>query len=529
MPVYRAAGGALEALERAAPRSPTRAVGRRPRLASRSSVAGALRRRDEPREALSLARARRLAARRRSADELAARCGSATSPIVGARRIGPRSISTCARSLPKRTRVVGGARARSTRGLARSVTKIVRACRRRRIPATRSRSLVSRRRRDADARGRAAARTNPDRRRDPPRRRRTVPSVCSTRRDAQSADPTNAPARPLPTPAEALRLPGVSGSRRSSPGRARARAASLRSVARSDRAPRRPRSGRPSRARARGRARRARPSARRAPAPPRASRPGRRAGGGRAASGDRRRCRSTMIAVLREDDRALETVAQLADVARPVVGAQPLARRGVELERLLLELSRKRGEKPVDERIDVLAPLAQRRDADREDAHAVEEVLAEEALGDEPVEGPVRGGDDPHVDLDRRRPADAVEGALLQHAQELGLRRRRELADLVQEDRAAVGELELPEPARRGAREGALLVAEELALEQRVRNRRAVDRDERPRRAATRARGSRGRRAPCRCRSPLREAPSRRSPRRARSPPARPAARRTRR
>ena len=76
------------------------------------------------------------------------------------------------------------------------------------------------------------------------------------------------------------------------------------------------------------------------------------------------------------------------------------------------------------------------------------------------------------------RAADAVERPLLQDAQELALRRRRELADLVEEDRAAVGQLELAQPARGRAREGAPLVAEELALEQRLGNRGAVDRDE---------------------------------------------------
>ena len=82
--------------------------------------------------------------------------------------------------------------------------------------------------------------------------------------------------------------------------------------------------------------------------------------------------------------------------------------------------------------------------------------------------------------------ADALELALLQHAQELRLQLERELADLVEEERAAVGELEAPVRRCSRAGEGALLVAEELALDERRRERRAVDRDERP--AAARAR-----------------------------------------
>ena len=131
-------------------------------------------------------------------------------------------------------------------------------------------------------------------------------------------------------------------------------------------------------------------------------------------------------AVVGEDDGALEAVAQLADVPRPVVRAQALAGGAGEPRRLLTELLRQMGEIPVDERVDVLRPLAERGNADREDADAVEEVFAEEALGDELVEGPVRRRDDPDVDLDRDRAADPVERALLEHAQELGLRGRRQ-------------------------------------------------------------------------------------------------------
>src|SRR5439155_15430376 len=53
------------------------------------------------------------------------------------------------------------------------------------------------------------------------------------------------------------------------------------------------------------------------------------------------------------------------------------------------------------------------------------------------------------------------------------------LADLVEEERALVGELELPELLGVGVGERALLVPEELALEERLRDGGAVERDER--------------------------------------------------
>ncbi len=76
---------------------------------------------------------------------------------------------------------------------------------------------------------------------------------------------------------------------------------------------------------------------------------------------------------------------------------------------------------------------------------------------------PVGGGDDAHVHPLQILAADAAELTLLQHAQQLGLRGERHLPDLVEEDGAAVGQLEEPLPERGGAGEGALLVPEELA------------------------------------------------------------------
>src|SRR3989442_14467402 len=74
--------------------------------------------------------------------------------------------------------------------------------------------------------------------------------------------------------------------------------------------------------------------------------------------------------------------------------------------------------------------------------------------------------------------ADARELALLEDAQELRLERERHVGDLVQEQRAACGGLELADAPLDRTREGAALVAEELTLEELVRDGRAVDRHE---------------------------------------------------
>ena len=64
--------------------------------------------------------------------------------------------------------------------------------------------------------------------------------------------------------------------------------------------------------------------------------------------------------------------------------------------------------------------------------------------------------------------ADAGEAPLLQHAQQRRLQRQRHRGDLVEEQRAAVGLLEAALAAPVGAGEGAALVAEQLALQQRA-------------------------------------------------------------
>ena len=75
-------------------------------------------------------------------------------------------------------------------------------------------------------------------------------------------------------------------------------------------------------------------------------------------------------------------------------------------------------------------------------------------------------------------PADPPDRPLLEDAEELDLGPGRHLAHLVQEDRPAVGRLEHPPLVDDRARERALDVAEELALEQVLGKGGAVDRDE---------------------------------------------------
>ena len=126
---------------------------------------------------------------------------------------------------------------------------------------------------------------------------------------------------------------------------------------------------------------------------------------------------------------------------------------------------------------DVLGPIAQRRHFDRKDVETVVQVLPERVLGDALFQVAVCRRNDPDVDAHGLRAAEPLNLPLLEHAQQLDLRVGRQVADLVEKDRRMIRQFEPPDLPRQRAGKGALLPAEQLALDERARNRRAVDAD----------------------------------------------------
>ena len=95
-------------------------------------------------------------------------------------------------------------------------------------------------------------------------------------------------------------------------------------------------------------------------------------------------------------------------------------------------------------------------------------------------EVPVGRRDDADVHLQRPIAADALEAPVLEDPEQLRLQLGGELAHLVEEEGRPVGQLEPAPPLRLRAGEGALLVAEELALGEGRGQGGAVDLHERP-------------------------------------------------
>ncbi|EXI73003.1 MAG: hypothetical protein AW07_02935 [Candidatus Accumulibacter sp. SK-11] len=120
----------------------------------------------------------------------------------------------------------------------------------------------------------------------------------------------------------------------------------------------------------------------------------------------------------------------------------------------------------------------QRRYVHDDFRQTIKQILAETTLADQVLQILVRRADDADVDRDLLAAANPLDHPLLQESQQLCLQVVRQITDLVEHQRTVVGRLDLARRRLAGTRKGPLLVAEELALQEVVGNRRAVDGNE---------------------------------------------------
>ena len=123
----------------------------------------------------------------------------------------------------------------------------------------------------------------------------------------------------------------------------------------------------------------------------------------------------------------------------------------------------------------------------RQDVQPEPEILTKHSLPDRHGQVFVGRRDDTHVHREGSLAAHAFDDAVLEYAQQFRLRLRSQVSDLVEEQSAAVRQLEPALPPLRRAREGAAFVSEHLRLDQITRDRGAIDGDERLVAAAPRA------------------------------------------
>src|SRR6185312_321528 len=168
-----------------------------------------------------------------------------------------------------------------------------------------------------------------------------------------------------------------------------------------------------------------------------------------------------------QDRGARQHVLELADVAGPAIGleSRECLRGHLGRIRRLAAGEALRGAAALREDVrgeqrDVFFALAQRWHLDRHDRESPVQVLAKLAARDELLEILVRRRDDADVDLDWPVTTDRFDLALLEHAQELVLHARVDVADLVEEDRAGVRLAEQTAAGTVRTGERALLVTE---------------------------------------------------------------------
>jgi len=164
--------------------------------------------------------------------------------------------------------------------------------------------------------------------------------------------------------------------------------------------------------------------------------------------------------------RAQKNVPQLAHVARPRLTAQAphRGRAGVQ-PRALQEAS--------CEQAQISDARSERRDLEHKGGEPMKEVEPERLLLDHGLEGPMGGADDAYVDPARAVTAQGLHLTRLEHPQERGLGRGRELTHLVEEEGAAVRAREVSiSGAGPGERAGDR--AEELRFDEVARDGRAV-------------------------------------------------------
>ena len=131
-----------------------------------------------------------------------------------------------------------------------------------------------------------------------------------------------------------------------------------------------------------------------------------------------------------------------ADVAAPRILQELRGRRGRKLLVPPVLLVEPRQE-ALSEDEDLLPALAQRRNANLHDVEAVVEVFTELTAGERLLEIAIGRRHDPSVHVDHPVASDAGEAEVLQDVQELGLKGKGKLGDLVEVDRPLVGVLEL--------------------------------------------------------------------------------------
>src|SRR6266704_433683 len=169
---------------------------------------------------------------------------------------------------------------------------------------------------------------------------------------------------------------------------------------------------------------------------------------------------------------------ELADIAGPCVAFEECKRPWSQLASRYIVLARINRQKMLQQHGDILAPLAKRRQGDLHRSDSKQQILTQYFLVRQLGGRAVGCRDEPDVYWRGARRSDWDYFAPFEHCQELALQVQRQVADFIQEQCPAVGSENASGAVGIRPGECATPVAEQLALEQRVRKRSEINADE---------------------------------------------------
>jgi hypothetical protein len=157
-----------------------------------------------------------------------------------------------------------------------------------------------------------------------------------------------------------------------------------------------------------------------------------------------------------DDGRVFETIAQLADIAGPVIGTKVVQRRTGKSGQRLPQLAAEDPQEVVGQLGDILPPLPKGGKGQGKGVEAVKEIQAKGTLPATLFEIAMGGNDDAEICRLRLIGADLFIDPFFQETQEFGLERQGHIADLVEKQGAGAGAGAFSFPLPVGAGEGPL-------------------------------------------------------------------------
>ena len=162
----------------------------------------------------------------------------------------------------------------------------------------------------------------------------------------------------------------------------------------------------------------------------------------------------------------LDQILQLAHISRPGMFFKGSKRIGCHLLDRYSVSQAMNFEEVVAEQGKIALSLPERRQLNRDHMNPVEEILAKLPRPDHLFERLVGGANQSEIDLAHGAPAEPLHLMVFKHTKQLGLQWGRQSGNLIEKQRAAIGQLNLPRPRFGGSRKRSALAAEKLRFDQ---------------------------------------------------------------